>query len=659
MLSIEEYIKENEKRKAPREYDPVSGLGAWGERTKVVLSEFDTLYLPVAFTQVGWIKRLIKLKSVSAYCKRFGFEGNESRIILEFIKERFKHDCEFWLATQCYIKVKNKPVDDLLIPSQTQRKVLYDILDDWYAELPVRFIVVKCRQAFITTIVAAFNMWVQITQFKNWNSLLVGDVENQATNIRGVQDKIIKSIMPSFTDECKALDFRPFEGSSKTRVLVPRNCKVSTGSMQRPENVRANDNSSGHCTEVGLWKTTLGKTPEDLIQAIRGGMDDVAYTVFGLESSPKGVGNYFHQQWQAAKNGESDLKPIFLPWFLVDRYQTPIKGHKGWAMLLDAMHNGKHAEYLQYLWRLGCTLEQINWYIGKLKTMEHWRVQSEWPSDDIEAFQSTGSRAFGRDDVHRRRLECIEPIFIGDVLGRDTIGEDALKDVHFETQGKNLKIWSYPDKDMLVANRYLIIVDIGKGKSTKSDNSDILVLDRGELMYDGKVEVVAEWHGKIDIDMLAWKAAQLGVMYHSGEYPLLIIEKNTIDTITDYHQVLLAEIADYYDNLYARVDVDKKTGKEEKTWGWHTNSATKPLLVSALNSGLRDDTYRERNKYACDEMDTYEKKEDGSFGSADKCHDDTVVTRGIGLHVSSRIALPYEIKRGETKIKKPIGYSSY
>ena len=76
------------------------------------------------------------------------------------------------------------------------------------------------------------------------------------------------------------------------------------------------------------------------------------------------------------------------------------------------------------------------------------------------------------------------------------------------------------------------------------------------------------------------------------------------------------------DAIITGISIDKKTEVVTKTLGFHTNSSTKPLVVGALQSGLRDDLYYERNDEACVEMDTYELKDDGKFGAADGCHDD-------------------------------------
>ena len=177
-------------------------------------------------------------------------------------------------------------------------------------------------------------------------------------------------------------------------------------------------------------------------------------------------------------------------------------------------------------------------------------------------------------------------------------------------------------------------------------------------MYGDRIEVVAEWHGRIDIDLLAWKAAQIGMYYSSNENALLAIEKNTIDTITDYNKVLLSEISDWYDNLYAKVEFDKINNKTTKTLGFHTNSSTKPLIVENMQGALRDDLYYERNDDACVEMDTYELKDDGKYGAADGAHDDMVIPRAIGLFISTKMPMPKVVVKNEVKVKKVIGYSS-
>ena len=73
---------------------------------------------------------------------------------------------------------------------------------------------------------------------------------------------------PSWAANGVKLDTKPFEGSSKTRQIQYCQCLYSVGSAQEPDNLRSQNISMAHLTEVGLWKETKGKKPEDLVQSI-------------------------------------------------------------------------------------------------------------------------------------------------------------------------------------------------------------------------------------------------------------------------------------------------------------------------------------------------------------------------------------------------------
>lgn len=147
--------------------------------------------------------------------------------------------------------------------------------------------------------------------------------------------------------------------------------------------------------------------------------------------------------------------------------------------------------------------------------------------------------------------------------------------------------------------------------------------------------------GHIDHDLLAWKAAQIAQFYCKA---LLVIESNTLetkdknrDTDGDHTEFILNQIANVYDNLYARSssETDIKEGAPRK-WGFHTNTATKPLIIDHLVSCVRDAAWIERDINAIDELGYYEKKDNGSFGAIAGQHDDILMTRAIGLYICYR-----------------------
>jgi hypothetical protein len=347
------------------------------------------------------------------------------------------------------------------------------------------------------------------------------------------------------------------------------------------------------------------------------------------ESTAKGVGNYFHASWIAAKEGRSTDVPVFVAWFEIEMYQMPIEGRV--ADFVESL-----SEYEGWLWEMGATLEGIQWYRWKLAGMlyDEWRMQSEFPSTDMEAFQSTGARVFPPSYVVNMRRGVTNPEFVGEVFADAASGREAMGNIRLEKMnGGGLLIWVMPDDDRW-RDRYVVAVDTG-GTTVRADFSVISVFDRYMLLFGGALERVAVWRGHIDHDRLAWKAVQLARLYHDA---LVVVEKNYLDADVDNEgdasYTILNEIACCYANIYYSTPVEKIKQGAPLNYGWHTNKSTKPLAIDTLKKLIRDNGYVEHYGIACDEADSYEWKPDGSMGAVEGAHDDVVMCTAIGVTVA-------------------------
>ena len=171
--------------------------------------------------------------------------------------------------------------------------------------------------------------------------------------------------------------------------------------------------------------------------------------------------------------------------------------------------------------------------------------------------------------------------------------------------------------------------------------------------------VVAQWHGHIDLDLLAWKAAQVAAYYDNA---LLVIESNTLETHDKERQVdgdqshyILNVIREVYPNLYARRQSEDAVRQGlPKTYGFHTNISTKPAVISTLVKSIRDNLYVERDEDCIAEYLTYERKPNGSYGAILGMHDDLLMTRAIGLHICfHEMPLPQIVSTEQKTINKP------
>ncbi|MDE6266114.1 MAG: hypothetical protein K2M07_02050 [Muribaculaceae bacterium] len=592
-------------------YDPESGLGATGpratdDRHPVNIIPHDTL-LPVSMLADPEYKRI---KTVTDY-----------KLL------RFRHDFEFWAVTCVKIKDKNTGA---LIPfrlNAPQRKLLALMENQRRAGKPVRIILLKARQWGGSTLVQIYMAWIQTVLTRNCHSLICAHVKDTAATIRGIYSRLLENYPETLWEGDKSPAFRPYERSQNTRIIEGRGCCVTLGTSERPEAVRGNDFALAHLSEVAFWNYTPTATPEQFIRAVCGSINAVCGTLIVHESTANGMGNYFHREWLRASEGKSDKTPIFIPWHEIEIYRRKVDDP---VNLINSMD-----DYEWRLWESGLTLEMINWYHHKRREYtSDVQMHAEYPTDPTEAFASTGRAIFSIDKLDVLRSGVRQPQFRGEVTGRAVVGPDSLSGLHFveDSLGK-LEVWEKPSVKSDITDRYVVAVDIG-GRSHSADYSVIAVFDRAPLIRGGKVTVVAQWRGHADHDIIAWRSAAIARWYGNA---LLVIESNTLECDNiggDPSLCVLNEIQQTYSNLYYRRDPE--TGNTRV--GFHTNRATKTMIVNKLLAYVRDNMYIERSAEAIAEMAVFEDR-GTSFGAVEGNHDDIVMTRALGLFVADSMSV--------------------
>lgn len=679
-------LKENDKRNADvyQKFDPISGIGSIGERVEVRIDGFplETQYIPVEMLSIPLVKLLISCGSIIKFLtEELEVEYSEEdrlKVIEQFVRLRCRYDFAFWAALYVFIKNKGGGEDVLFRLTRPQRKFVERLEKLRKANKPIRIVLLKARQWGGSTTSQLYMAWLQLIHKVGLNSLIIAHQGAGSDEIKDMFDRMIKAYPITMLyklgetyneNESKLVGV----GHSGSIHRVPqRNCKIKIGTAERPDSCRGGDYNLVHLSEVGLWKTTDGKKPEDIVRSACSGILLKPYTMIVYESTANGTGNFFQREYDAAKRGTSQFEAMFVSWFDIEQYSLAFDNNDAkadfaiwlWKNRNNSSASSARAEsgkYLWWLWEQGATLEAINWYVQeRAKYNEHAPMASEYPSDDVEAFVHSGERVFDKYKVDEFRASCKPPKYIGDVYADGDSGKDALKNIRFseDTQGL-LWIWDLPEIDdkEIVTNRYLTIVDIG-GRSKKADWSVILIIDRLFMLDGDRPEVVAQWYGHIDMDILAWKAAQIAAFYDNS---LLVIESNTLETHDKERQVdgdlshfILNQIKDVYPNLYARKQTEDEIREGlPRKYGFHTNVATKPMIISTLIKVVREHLYTERDERCLDEYVVYEKKQNGAFGAIIGKHDDLLMTRAIGLHICFfEMPIPTIVMRVNMRVPK-------
>lgn len=689
MKEISAILKENEARiqRINTKFNPITGEGSTGERFLLTIDDFPIRHqwLPVAMRDIPLIKQLKECGTVRQFLIELTGQAtfnDRQKVIEQFTRVRFRHDFAFWAAA--YVKIQSKIPGEgeiLFRLTRPQRRFVEALEEKRTSNQPIRFVLLKARQWGGSTTSQLYMMWLQVVHKVGLNSVIVSQTKKTSFAIKAMFDRALNAYPAEFLHRMG----EPYDPSEKRienvglsgdyKRVPSRDCTITVASYEAPDALRGDAYALVHCSEVGLWAPTEKKTPESVVRAACSGVVYRPYTMIIYESTANGTGNFFHREYEAAKAGRSQFSALFISWYDIDLYSIPFESDEEREIFARWLYKNRKndtitsnreepGKYLWWLWEQGATLEAINWYVTERRgKSDHGVMASEYPSDDVEAFVHSGEMVFDRYKVEEFRSACRPPRYIGEVYADGDEGEDALTNLRFneDEQGK-LWIWEQPeipepDEKEIVTDRYLTVVDIG-GRSNKADWSVIVVFDRLFMMDGDKPSVVAQWYGHIDMDRLAWKAAQIAAYYDNA---LLVIESNTLETHDPERQVdgdqshyILNQIKNVYDNLYARRQSEEEIREgAPRKYGFHTNTATKPLIISTLVKVVRDHLYTERDERCLDEFLTYERKQNGAYGAIVGRHDDLLMTRAIGLHICFReMELPKIVTRNQLYVKK-------
>ena len=689
---ISQIIAENDRRNEAlyATLNPISGRGSTGKRVRVEIPDFvfPVQWLPEEMFSIPLVKKLVEAGSIDSFLKNelkvTPNEDDAYKVTQTFIRLRYRYDFPFWAAS--LVKIKNKGGgDDVLFRLSYPQRILVERFEaKRRANKPIRLILLKARQWGGSTTTQLYMAWLQFFHRRGLNSLIIAHQGAGSVEIKDMFDRMI-------ADYPLEMLYKPGEafspkapkmvgvGNYGTINRIPqRNCKIKLGTAEKPDSCRGGDYNLVHLSEVGLWKKTEGKSPEDIVRSACSGILYKPLTMIVMESTANGTGNFFYNEYKAANDPEipSQFESLFISWFDIEQYSLPFENGKDlrqFALELwlnrdnDNVRSSREesGRYLWWLWQKGATLEGINWYIQeRAGKNDHGVMASEYPSDDIEAFVHSGTMVFDKYQVEEFNSGCRPPRFVGDVYAKADDGSDALRNLKFhEDRQGMLWVWNLPEEEeeTIVTDRYLTVVDVG-GRSHKADWSVIVVFDRINMIDGDRPSVVAQWYGHCDIDKLAWKAAQIAAFYNNS---LLVIESNTLETHDKERQVeggdqslyILNQISDVYPNLYARRQSEDEIRQGiPRKYGFHTNIATKPMIISTLIKVIREHLYTERDKRCLAEFLDYERKQNGSYGAVSGKHDDLLMTRAIGLHICFyEMDIPRIVPKTNRTLKKRNG----
>lgn len=203
-------------------------------------------------------------------------------------------DCNYFI--QHYVKIEH-PMEGL-IPFKTfdfQKDVITSLRNNRYN------IVLKARQLGLSTIVAAYSAWLMLFHREKKITILAIKFDT-AKDLLEKTKKALENI-PKFMR-----DLSPIKTSNKSEIVLANGSKISAETTT-PESVRGKALSLLIIDEAAFIPDL-----DDIWKAAYPSLSTGGSCV--VLSTPGGVGNWFHKQWEEAVSRTNDFHPIKLPWYV-------------------------------------------------------------------------------------------------------------------------------------------------------------------------------------------------------------------------------------------------------------------------------------------------------------------------------------------------------
>ena len=319
-----------------------------------------------------------------------------------------------------------------------------------------------------------------------------------------------------------------------------------------------------------------------------------------METTANGVGEVFNKLWSEAGDPQSGSpwKQHFFAWWEDPTNSMPIPAG-GATFRFQGAEERMAKQY-------NLTKEQVYWYRNKKAEMtDKSLMPQEHPSNAQEAFLSSGRHCFDLEKLQHKKLKAVQPLHLGELVDD---GKEIVFREHTEGQ---LKIWKMPR----VGRRYLISADVGEGIAG-GDYSAYHVLDRASW------EQVATWRGHVNPGEFGRQLVSAAIFFENA---VLAPELNNHGWAT-----IEAIKAERYPHLLKTTLLWKNEPEKE---GFPTNERTRNQVVTALRTANDDDTVFINDRITLGEMETFiQNEKTGKFEAQKGCHDDTVISLGIGVY---------------------------
>ena len=412
-----------------------------------------------------------------------------------------------------------------LNPNWAQRKYIAALEEQLERTGRMRVIVLKARQLGLSTIQAGITFSLCMV-LDNYVSISLSHERDSAAHLLNMgriswDNYPFRQILP-FDSKHEATNTLSWTNGSAMTIATAKN--KGAGRSRTPRSL--------HASEVAFYDKKAAAT----MLGMRNGVPKTDFSCIAIESTANGVCNFFHEQWEAAVNGDSDYQALFFPWHRHPEYCGSAIGISSTVTNLDDDERA--------LARMGVSADRLAWRRDTIRNEcdgDLLKFNQEYPTTPDEAFVSTGQNVFDA-----AKLTTIYQPKNG-ARGR-LVRSGANVEFVPDTRG-NLVVYKYPTPGWGV---YVI-----GGDPTHTTAGDFAV---GQVINRRTLEQVAVFRERVDPKTFAEELFKLGLYFNKA---LVAPEKEGPGYLTI--GVLLGL---NYLNVYKGAKPVKKPGKLVDHYGW-------------------------------------------------------------------------------------------
>lgn len=567
---------------------------------------------------------------------------------------------DFLLFCERNLMIRDKYSNQLIpfydVLNWEQMELIKMVAEDLAMGRPIRYIVLKARQMGMSTLIEAMGYWWTSTH-RFTTTVIIAHEKEATKNLYEMFRRYYEYSHPSFKPDRKynTKQDLTFDVSDEVKKTYDAQNLPSPGLQSEIKTMVATEGKGRsstikflHGSECAFWDDSADVTSA-AVQAVPMAPE----TFIFLESTANGIGGYFYDEWNAAKRGESQFRPVFFPWHSHNEYETPniIDDDLG---DLDAEEEAlyklfEHEGYDRASWP-----RKIYWRRLKKKEFrtDPKKFYQEYPSTPEEAFLASGRPVFDVPMLQEMERIAVDaqkthPYMCGDikkVVDPET-GMERIKFIEIRRVGDNdptpLRVWWDVDR----SRKYVIGVDVSEGievEASSGKEADFSVITVFDVLAR---KVVARWRGYADPDQLGEIVFNIGTYYNTA---LVGVEINNHGIAT------AAKLRNmFYRNLYMRETAEDEQFQVRTTkFGWQTNKKTKPIMISELQRSIREGDIIDLDIVFIREAMSYIRKDNGAMEAQQGQHDDVVMSTAIALQMADWS--PYNTEYAAKYIQKPV-----